>query len=95
VSLPRGSYVATFWLRLDAPYNGDLIDVDVAAHGGKSILAKATISSLNFTNVGVWTPFNLAFSFSEDVKDAEFRSVNVRKDAPISLLLIEVKPRVG
>jgi len=95
VNLPRGSYVATFWLRLDAPYDGDLIDIDVATHGGKSILAKATISSSNFTNVGVWTPFNLAFSLSEDVKDAEFRGVNVRKDAPISLLLIEIRPRVG
>jgi len=93
VSLPQGSYIVTFWLRLDAPYNGDLVDIDVVAHVGKSILAKATISSLNFTNIGIWIPFNLAFSLSEDVKDAEFRGMNVRKDAPISLLLIEVKPR--
>jgi uncharacterized membrane protein len=94
VDLPKGKYTVIFWLRLDSPYSGDLIKLDIAANSGHTVLTDTILNSLNFTNVGSWQQFRLALSINEDLKRVEFRGVYVWKDAPISLLLIEMIPDV-
>jgi hypothetical protein len=94
VGLLKGNYTARFFLRLDKPFNGSLIDLDVAINGGRNTLAKATLESSNFTEIGAWQPFELRFSLLTDTY-VEFRGLNARQGAPLSLLFIEVKPEVN
>jgi uncharacterized membrane protein len=94
-SLPKGDYVAKFWLKLDKAYNGTLLDVDVATNSGKDVLEFLTLSGSNFETIDKWQSFEVKFTLQNDTNDVEFRGVNVREKAPISLRSIEVYPDTG
>ena len=94
VSLPRGNYTAKYWIRLDEEYEGVLLDLDVATNEGKDVIEFLTLSSSNFnaTEVGKWKSFEIKFTLQNSKNTVEFRGVNVKDEAPISLLAIEVYP---
>jgi hypothetical protein len=94
-SLPKGDYVAKFWLRLDGAYNGTLLDVDVATNSAKNVLTSLTVHSSNFETTDKWQSFAVKFTLQNDTNDVEFRGVNVREQAPVSLLAVEVDPDNG
>jgi hypothetical protein len=89
-SLPKGSYTARFWLRLDKPTNSTLLDVGVSTNLGKQLITLSTIHGSNFTKANDWQKFDLDFTLTRDSNIVEFPGFNVRDDAPISLLLVEV-----
>jgi uncharacterized membrane protein len=89
-SLPKGSYTARFWLRLDKPTNSTLLDVGVSTDLGKQLITLSTIYGSNFTEVNDWQKFDLDFTLTSDSNIVEFPGFNVRDDAPIDLLLVEV-----
>ena len=89
VSLPRGNYTVKYWLKLDKPYNGTLIDLDVATNEGNEPMKFLTISGSNFKEVNQWKSFEIKFTL-DDTSIVEFRGVNVRETAPISLLSIDL-----
>jgi hypothetical protein len=93
-SLPKGNYTAKFWLKLDQPYQGTLLDVDVATNRGKT-LAALTVHSSNFKEVGSWQSFDVKFTLQNDTDNIEFRGMNIRETAPVSLLLVEVYSDTG
>jgi uncharacterized membrane protein len=95
VSLPKGNYIARFWLKLDKPYNGSLLNIDVSIDSGKQTLTSLTVHSSNFEEVGKWREFDVKFTLQNDTNMVEFRGVNVREAAPISLLAVEVYPDTG
>ena len=94
-SLPKGNYTAKFWLKLDKPYNGTLLDVDVSIDPNKNALTFLTLSGSNFETIDKWQSFEIKFTLQNDVNTVEFRGVNVRETAPISLRSIEVYPDTG
>ena len=64
VSLPKGNYTAKFWLKLDKPYNGTLLDLDVAVNAGKQ-LKFLTLSGFNFEKIDEWQSFEIKFTLQE------------------------------
>jgi hypothetical protein len=95
MSLPKGDYTAKFWLKLDKAYNGSLLDVDVSIDSGKKVLTSLTVHSSNFEQIDKWQKFEVKFTLQNDLNIVEFRGVNVRETAPISLLSVEVYPDTG
>jgi hypothetical protein len=95
VSLPKGNYMAKFWLKLDKPYNGTLLDLDVATNSGKNVTKFLTLSGSNFEKIDKWQSFEVKFTLQNDTNIVEFRGVYVRETAPISLLSVEVYPDTG
>jgi uncharacterized membrane protein len=94
-SLPKGNYTAKFWLKLDQPYIGPLLDIGVSINNGKKALATSTISGANFTWTNSWQSFKVKFTLQEDSNSVEFPGINVRETAPISFLLVDVYPDTG
>jgi len=94
VTLPKGNYTAKYWLKLDQPYNGVLLDLDVATNAGKDVIKFLTLSGSNFEEIGKWQSFEIKFTLDES-SILEFRGVWVRETAPLSLLSIEVRPDTG
>ncbi|MCJ7714047.1 DUF2079 domain-containing protein [Candidatus Bathyarchaeota archaeon] len=92
VSLPAGDYVAKFWLKLDEPYNGSVIDLGISTNLGKQLVEILEIHSKNFTLIDTWQRFEVEFTLSNDSTAIEFPGLNVRQLAPVSLLLVEVYP---
>jgi uncharacterized membrane protein len=94
-SLPKGSYTAKFWLKLDNSYDGPLtnplMDLDVTSFS-RGLLASSTVYGFNFTKKDVWQSFEVKFVLSDDLKDIEFVGKNVRQWAPdkLSFLYLEV-----
>ena len=43
ISLPKGNYTADFWLKLDSPYNGDLIELAVTSNSGEILISSVDI----------------------------------------------------
>jgi uncharacterized membrane protein len=95
VALPKDNYIAKYWLKLDEAYNGTLLDIDVSADPLKKALASLTLHGANFEKVDEWQSFEVKFTLQNDVNIVEFRGVNVRELAPISLLSIEIYPDTG
>ncbi len=92
--MPKGSYTAKFWLKLDKAYSGVLLDVDLAVDAGNQ-LTFLTLSGSNFEKIGEWQSFDIKFALQNDTNIVEFRGVYVRDTAPISLRSIEVHPNTG
>jgi uncharacterized membrane protein YozB (DUF420 family) len=92
IFLPKGNYTAKFWLRLDRPYSGPLLDIDVSVNFGQKVLSSLTISASNFNGTNAWQSFEIKFTLQNDSNNVEFRGINVRESAPVSLLLVEVNP---
>ncbi len=90
-NFPKGDYVANFWLKLDKPYNGSLLNLEVTANAGNTKLTSLTVHSSNFDSIGKWKKFELKFTLQKDRNVLEFRGVNVRELAPVSLFAVEVK----
>jgi hypothetical protein len=95
VSLPKGDYTAKFWLKVNRPYNGTLLYVDVSINLGEKVLTSLAVSGLNFTRVDTWQSFEVKFTLQSDSNNVEFRGMNVAEFAPVSLLLVEVYPDTG
>ena len=72
------------------PYNGTLLDIDVATNSGNKVLTALTVHSSNFEKINEWQSFEVKFTLQNDVNIVEFRGVNVRETAPISLRSVEV-----
>jgi uncharacterized membrane protein len=89
-SLPKGNYTAKFWLKLDQPYNGTLIDIGVTINLGKKVLASLTVSGSNFTDENTWQSFEIKFTLQNDSNTVEFPGLYVREFAPVSFLFVEV-----
>jgi uncharacterized membrane protein len=94
-SLPKGNYTAKFWLKLDQPYEGTLLDIGVSINYGKKALATSTISGSNFTRINAWQSFEVKFTLQDDSNGVEFPGMNMREMAPISFLLVDVYPDTG
>jgi hypothetical protein len=94
-SLLKGNYTARFWLRLDQPYNGTLLDIGVTANNGQTLVTKLTVSGSDFTSVGTWQSFDVNFTLPNDSNSVEFPGFNVREGAPFSFLFVEVYPDSG
>ena len=94
-SLSKGNYTAKFWLKLDQPYVGALLDIGVSINSGKKTLTALTISDSNFTRINTWQSFEVKFTLQEDSNSVEFPGINVRETAPISFLLVDVYPDTG
>jgi uncharacterized membrane protein len=91
LTLPKGNYTANLWFRLDKPYDGDLININVMTNLCETMVTTTTLHSSEFINVGVWQPISLTFSLTEEDKTIEFCGTIINEDAPISLLLIELR----
>jgi hypothetical protein len=91
-SLPKGNYTAKFWLKLDQPYEGTLLDIGVSINYGKKTIAASTISGSNFTKINAWQSFEVKFTLQGDSNGVEFPGMNARERAPISFLLVDVYP---
>ena len=91
-SLPKGNYTAKFWLKLNQPYIGTLLDIGVSINGGKKALTTLTISGSDFKKIDAWQSFKIKFTLQEDSNSVEFPGMNVRETAPISFLLVDVYP---
>ncbi|HUU86721.1 MAG TPA: hypothetical protein VMX17_03115, partial [Candidatus Glassbacteria bacterium] len=91
VSLPAGDYVAKFWLKLDEPYNGPLLDIGVTTNLDQNFIANSTIHSSDFEEIDIWQSFEIVFTLTEDSNTTEFFGLNVKESAPISFLVVEVK----
>ena len=94
-TLPKGEYMAKFWLKLDKPYNGTLLDIDVATNSGNKVLTALTVHSSNFEKINEWRGFEVKFTLQDNWNIVEFRGIYVRETAPISLLAVEVYPDTG
>ena len=92
VSLPAGDYVAKFWLKLNEPYNGSVIDLGISTSLGKQLVEVLEVHSKNFTLIDTWQRFEVEFTLSNESTAIEFPGLNVRQLAPVSLLLVEVYP---
>jgi hypothetical protein len=90
-SLPKGNYTAKFWLKLDQPYNGALIDIGVSINYGRKVLTSLTVSGANFTGPDTWQSFEVKFVLPDDSLGVEFFGRNVRQLAPVSFLFVEVR----
>ncbi len=88
-SLPKGNYTTRFWLMLDEPWNGDLLDIDIFSLD-LVVLASQTIRDSDFVTIGEWQSFELMFTLSDDTDNLEFRGVYAREGAPVSFLLVEL-----
>jgi uncharacterized membrane protein len=95
-SLPKGSYTARFWLRLDEQFNGDVLQVSVTDSKTNSLIdnAEKTVSSTNL-ETGKWTYIDLSFELENDVNGVRFTGSNVEFEAPVSLLFIDVFNNTG
>jgi hypothetical protein len=97
--LPKGSYTARFWLRLDKPITNYLLNVGLLDVGvsidPKETLVNSTVYGVNFTDTHSWVPFNLEFKLDHDYDIVEFPVFNIRDEAPISPILVEVLPKGG
>jgi uncharacterized membrane protein len=91
-SLPKGNYTAKFWLRLDKPYDGPLINIGVSTNLGKELLNYSTVYSFDFKKINMWQGFEVNFVLPHDSNDVEFPGLNVRQFAPVSFVLVEVYP---
>ena len=93
-SLPKGNYIAQFWLKLYR-YNDDLLDIAVTSNSGKTLIAIADISSANFTSLNNWQKFEVKFSLPTDSNNLEFSGLNVLEEAQISFLVVYIDLKVG
>jgi hypothetical protein len=85
VNLPAGRHKAVFHLRLDAPAPGPVAGLDVAAQGGRLVLAQKKVSGGAFTKPGCWQEFELEFSAPpQGLEKVEFR-VEYLGTAPLSV----------
>jgi uncharacterized membrane protein len=91
-SLPKGNYTAKFWLRLDKPYDGPLINIGVSTNIGKNLLNYSTVYSFDFNKMNMWQSFEVNFVLPNDSNGVEFPGLNVRQFAPVSFALVEVYP---
>ncbi|MCJ7714046.1 hypothetical protein MUO66_06275, partial [Candidatus Bathyarchaeota archaeon] len=91
VSLPAGDYVAKFWLKLDDPYNGPLLDIGVTTNLDQNFIANSTLHSSDFEEIDIWQSFEIVFTLTEDSNTTEFFGLNVKEFAQISFLVVEVK----
>jgi hypothetical protein len=91
-SLPKGNYTAEFWLKLDRPYIGPLLDIGVSINSEKKVLTRLTVYDYNFRRIDAWQSFDVKFTLLNDSSNVEFPGMTVREGAPISFLLVEVYP---
>jgi hypothetical protein len=94
-SLPKGNYIAKFWLKLDKSYDSPLtdplMDLNVTSYSLGS-LGRQTVYGLNFKEKDAWQSIEVKFVLPDDLKDIEFVGENVRQSAPdkLSFLYVEV-----
>ena len=93
-SLPKGNYIARFWLRLDKPFDGFILDLNVT-DSIPNLLVNETIPGSDFEETGKWKSFDFSFVLPDDIDVVRFTGSNVKYKAPISLLFIEVFNSTG
>jgi hypothetical protein len=76
VSLPPGSYNATFRLKVGSIVNGVFLTLDVAVGGGSTVLAGKVLKVQDFNKPLEWQNFTLSFSLDKPYTDVEFRGLN-------------------
>jgi uncharacterized membrane protein len=91
-TLPKGNYTANFWLKLDGPYHGPIMDIVVSTDNGKKILAGSAVNSFDFKGINTWQDFKVDFELPENTSNIEFSGLRVRELAPISFLMVEISP---
>jgi uncharacterized membrane protein len=98
-SLPKGSYTARFWLRLDKQFDGNVSRLDVTSvtnSNTNSPLNATTISDSDFEQIGSWKSFDLSFTLDDDMNIVRLTGSNVEfGEAHVSLLFIDVFNNTG
>jgi uncharacterized membrane protein len=98
-SLAPSNYTARFWLRLDEPYNGKILDLVVATNGGSQLLAESKVYSFDFNAINTWQSFDVNFELPKyeenDTNTIEFAGMRALDFAPVSFLLVELYPSTG
>jgi uncharacterized membrane protein len=95
VSLPQNNYSVTYFLKF-SPFPsssaGTLLSLDVAADGGRSILARFDVRPADLYNstnsISIWQKIVLNFSARTSLEKVEFRGMNPSSDYDISLAFI-------
>jgi len=91
INLAKGNYTTNFWLKLNQPADGDLINLYITTDSGKKIVAMSTIKSDDFVNQDTWQNFEVKFSLPYDGKGVEFVGINNdNQKAAISFLQVEL-----
>lgn len=73
--LPAGNYTAILRLKVEQTGEGNLLTIDVAAKGGRIILAHKTINLEKFELPSIWQNFTIDFTLEEPVVDVEIRGI--------------------
>jgi len=73
--LPQGNFTATISLKAENMGEGNILTIDVAANGGKIILAYQTINLKNFKYPNYWQNFTINFELKKPTSDIEIRGM--------------------
>jgi hypothetical protein len=73
--LPPGDYTATLRLKTGSNAPADLLTIDIAANGGKKILASQDINSEDFEFQNAWQNLTIRFGLDKPVSDIEIRGI--------------------
>lgn len=90
VTLPPGKYKVTYWIKLNRADEDHVIDLDIAANMGKTIIVKKSLYKQDFPALNKWINITLTFTSNTRLVDVEFRGFVRIEKVDISLIYIEV-----
>jgi hypothetical protein len=96
-SLPKGSYTARFWLRLDESFDGNEVLHFNVTDSNTGLRNETTIKRSEVEEIGKFQSFDLGFELSNDLNEITLTGSNVEfaEPAPVSLLFIDVLNNTG
>ena len=74
-ALPPGNYTVLFKMKIDTITDGELLTLDVAAEGGKLVLARKRLPIMEFEEKLKWQNFSMSFTLDKTYTDVEFRGL--------------------
>ncbi len=70
LSLVRGLYVGVFRMKIDRITDGPVAVIEVTSDYGKRVIARRTLNSGDFKEVGVWREFTAPINIADEKSDA-------------------------
>jgi len=89
--LPPGNYTATLRLKTSSAAPANLLTIDVAADGGKKILASRNINSGDFKYENTWQNISIDFRLDKPLADIETRGIITSVGNCVSLDFIMIQ----
>jgi hypothetical protein len=89
--VPKGKYVVKYWLKLNAPVSGHVLDLVISYNLGNAegVLNRTSIYAENFTIVGHWQVFVLTVVLNK--RENNLKLISYVEDKPnVSLSHIEI-----